>query len=264
MRNKKINKSKNLNLALYFGILVVFIILVSLIFKIFDIVRESKFDGENRFSVALIKSKNVDIITVSPKEGSLARIKILNSLKEPDIKNLLMPIDAYVVVKSDFNSDSKSYFLKIFLNSRKIKKNLSLFDLLKLSLYSASLNSEKIIEESVSKDDAEKMKLISESFFKDPKIVGEKLSIQIINSTSVSGLGNKLARYISNMGGQVVLVKSSQDEAKNSVILYQEPSYTAKKLSEKLDISLKKDENNSISDVKIIIGKDKESLFNYQ
>lgn len=263
MRNQKINKSKNLNLALYFGILVIFIIMVSLIFKIFDIVRESKFDGENRFSAALIKSKSVDIITVSPREGSLARIKISSSLKEPEIKSLLMPIDSYVVAKSDFNSDSKSFFLKIFLNSRKIKKNLSLFDLLKLSLYSASLNNEKITEESVSKDDNEKLKEISESFFKDPKIVGEKLSIQIINSTSVSGLGNRLARYISNMGGQVVLVKSSQEEAKNSVILYQEPSYTAKKLSEKLEISLKKDENNSISDVKIIIGKDRQDLFKY-
>lgn len=263
MKNKKINKSKNLNLAIYFGLLVTFIIIVSLVFKIVDIIKDSKFDGENRFSIAMLNSKNTEIVTVSPREGSLTRITITSRLEEQEIRGLLIPIDVFIIPKTDFESDSKSYFFKIFLNSRKIENNLSLFDLVKLSLYSASVNNEKITEEKVVKQDSNKISQLAESLFRDPSIVDGKLSIQIINSTSISGLGNKLARYISNMGGNVILVKSSNDEVGDSVILYRDENYTVNELSERLNIPLKKDENNSISDVKIIIGKDIVDLFKY-
>ena len=66
MRTKKKEKGKSLNLGFYFGLFVFLIIVISLFFKTFDVIKKSKFDGKNRFTVAVINKKSTDLISTSP------------------------------------------------------------------------------------------------------------------------------------------------------------------------------------------------------
>lgn len=261
MKSKKKDGSKNINLALYFGIIVVFIILISFAFKTIDIIRKSKFDGQHRFSVAVLSGKRLDVVSVSPKEGSITKLKIEGISSVFGIDDLLIPLDSVVRPESEFDVKTKSFFVKLLLSKRKIETNLTIIDLARLVIFSNGVSGEKTIERSVSIADIKELESLSATLFVDPTILEEKKSIQITNASETPGLGNKLARYITNMGGNVVLVNTSSDRENKSRIISEEDSFTADKISKDFNIPKEKEMNGSISDIHIIIGKDREDLF---
>ncbi len=249
---KRKKETSSLRPAFYFGFLVAFITVVSLFFKAADIIRESKFDGGNQFTTAVLGGDNVGLILVSPKEGTLMRVKIEGISSEEELWDLALPYEG--TIESKIHSDTKSFFAKILLRPGK-KTNLTILDLLRLSLYSFGIDKSKI------KDEALSAKALSENsnildLLEDPVIGEEKVTITITNSTKRPGLGNRLAKYIIYMGGNVVLVNSAQKEENKSKIFYQKESYTLKKISKMLNIPKEKNNKNSISDITIIIGKD--------
>lgn len=263
MKQKQKNKGKSINLALYFGILVFFIIIVSVVFKVFDVVGKSRFDGEHRFTVAILNDKNIELVSVSPKDGSITKLTVKNTTSVSDLEKFYIPIDSFVDPKNDLNADPGSVFLKLLLNRGVIKKDLTILDLFRLGIFSKGISSEKIVEESVSLNDEMKISRITTTLFIDPTVQEEKVSIQITNSTNISGLGNNLAKYITSMGGTVVLVNSSSNPEKKSKIIYENDSYTVKKLAENLKIPKEKREGSPISEVLLIIGEDREGLLTY-
>ena len=78
MKRTKKKENPSLRLGFYFGLLVIFIILVSVLFKAFDLVKKSKFDGKNNLTVAVLKQDSAEILSVSPREGTLKKLKIEN------------------------------------------------------------------------------------------------------------------------------------------------------------------------------------------
>ena len=258
MKSKKKGKSNNLKPAFYFGLLIFFIILVSVTFKVFELFGSSKYDGANRFTVAIIKADVIDVISVSPKEKSLTKIEI-NKTNPDTLAELGIPIDQKAETSSGFYSGAESYFAKMLSKKRSFETDLTIIDLIRLGFYSAGIDRDKIIEKKFSVNDKEAKEAVS-SLLKDPVVESEKVSIQIINATDTSGLGNRLAKLITNLGGSVVLVNSSKDINKNSKIIYKNNSYTAQKLSKILNINLEKGNVSSISDIIIIIGEDKSDL----
>lgn len=257
MKSKKKKKSKNLHLAFYFGFFIILIIVISIVFKSVDLIRRSQFDGEHRFTVALMQDNETDVVSVSPMEGSIVALH-LEKISNPDsLKTLSVPIDSYVKADSDFSFSVKHIFLKMLINKRRLQTKLTSIDLIRLSIYAIGVNEEKIKQEEVAASDLDELPLLSSTLFVDPTILNEKVTIQITNATEVSGLGNKLAKYITNMGGNVVLVNSSKDIKDKSQIIYRGGSYTVKKLENFLDVSGQKKEMDSISDVVVIIGKDR-------
>lgn len=258
-QNKKKEGSKNLHLGFYFGLLVLFIIIVSVVFKIFDTIQKSKFDGDNFFTVAVISGKDSNVISVSPKDGSLKKIKIGGISREEDLRDLGIPYDSIAKSENEVSASPKSYFSKILFHKDGLSSNLTIIDLVRLAFYSQKTDGAKVQEESVSGNNSAGLDLISSQWFIDPAIEEEKVNIEITNTTSTSGLGNKFAREITNMGGNVVLVNSSQEPVSDSKIYYKEDSYTVRKLSKLLEIEAEKKETNSISDIIIEIGKDKEN-----
>lgn len=262
MKAKKKEKSKNLKLAAYFGIVIFLIILVSLAFKTFDMIRKSKFDGTNRFTVAVLNTNNAELISVSPEEGTIAVLHLSGVNNAGDIRGTSLPVDAYIDTNANENFGIKSFFIKTLFRFNSVKTDLTLIDLARLSVYSSSIDSEKIDEESVSYEDDRKISSLGSVLFIDPTISNEKINIQITNSTNVGGLGNKVAKYVTNLGGSVVLVNTSQDIVEKSKIFYKNESYTLKKMSKALGIPIERRNNSSISDVIIVIGKDREDLLN--
>lgn len=258
MKSKKKGKSNNLKPAFYFGLLIFIIILVSISFKVFELFGSSKYDGSNRFTVAVIKADGIDVISVSPKEKSLTKIEIKKS-NPNTLTELGIPTDQKAEINAGFYSGGKSYFAKMLSKKRNFETDLTILDLIRLGFYSAGIGKDKIIEDTFLANDRETEEAVS-SLFKDPVVENEKISIQIINATDASGLGNRLAKLITNLGGNVVLVNSSKDINKNSKIIYKNNSYTAQKLSKILKINLEKGNVSSISDIIIMIGEDKSDL----
>jgi hypothetical protein len=250
-------KNKNLRLGYYFGLIVIFIIIVSFTFKIFDIFKKSKFDGNNFFTVAIIKDKNTDLISVSPKEGTLKKLTITGTKNEESLKEEGIPFDALATSKTEYSGGVKSYFTKILLHKEGFKSNLTIFDLLRLSFYTQKISNDKISEDSIVFNDKNSSQKVTD-WFTDPEIANENINIEVTNATQTSGLGNKVAKIITDMGGNVVLVNNSQNTEKKSKIYYKKDSYTAKKISKLLGIPLEKKEINAISEIVIQIGKDRE------
>lgn len=250
-------KNKNLRLGYYFGLIVIFIIIVSFTFKIFDTFKKSKFDGNNFFTVAILRDKNTDLISVSPKEGTLKKLTIAGTTNEESLKDEGIPFDALATSKTEFSGSAKSYFTKILFHKEGFKSNLTIFDLLRLSFYAQKISNDKISEESMALSDKSSSQTISD-WFTDPGIAKENINIEVTNATQTSGLGNKVAKIITDMGGNVVLVNNSQNTEKKSKIYYKEDSYTARKISKMLGIPLEKKEVNAISDIVIQLGGDRE------
>lgn len=89
-RKSESKNGSNLRPAFYFGILVFFIIAVSIFFKVFDTLKKSKFDGNNRFTVAVVSKNKVDLLTVSPKDGTLSKVSV-GKISEDDFKYSSLP-----------------------------------------------------------------------------------------------------------------------------------------------------------------------------
>ncbi len=260
MRKDSKKNTSSTRPALYFVFLIIFIIIVSAAFKIYDLFKKSKFDGNNRFTVAVISTKESNILTVSPKEKTISQITLdkindKNSLLENSI-----PIDGYV--KSEIKSDTpQGYFSKLFGSYRNVKTDLTIIDLLRLKIFASGISRENVKSVRISGYSDKNFNGLTQSMFIDPKIADEKVSIQITNATPIGGLGSVLAKYLSNLGANVVLVNSSQADEANTQIYYKNDSYTLDKVSKILKITPTEKDINSISDITIIIGSDREDLF---
>lgn len=257
MRKSKNGEVKSINLALYFGLLVLLIIIISVLFKAFDLVRKSKFDSKHRFTIAVVNNNDWDIYTVLPSEGQQLNINIEGEILNDPTKAYSIPIDSYVKTKSHFSPDSKLIFLRMLINKRKIDGDINVWDLFKLSMYSLGVGSDKFDKEKIEKDEIQSLENISSEKFEDQELAKEKVDIQITNSTQIGGLGNRVASMVSNLGGAVVLVNNSKELQSESIIYFENDSYTVRKLSKILKMKTEKRKTSSIAQIVIVIGKDR-------
>lgn len=265
MRRKiRINNSQqSLKTAFIFVILVAVLIVISLIFKIIYVINQSKFDGAHRFTIAIYNDQKVNVLSFSPENYSVSGLEITSkskNLRDFDIvKNLAIPIDGIVKYKvSNIKTDSnvESQVTSMILNFRNLETDITIIDLARFWLLSRSIPNRSFFLEKIdlSKDDVSGK---VSSMFTDNTFLLEKNSIEIKNGTNVFGLGGRLARVITNMGGNVISVLTSKSEIKNSEILYTgEKTYTVEKLSKVLGFKTSKVEDTGISDITIKIGKD--------
>jgi len=268
MRQKKldggINSSK---IAIKFFAFVIIVILVSLIFKGALIVSKSRFDSKTRFTISVSNGKDLDIISFSPKSQSISVLKIEGDIKSLNINRFLeIPIDGEV--KSLLNiKDFKvsDLMFKFILNYRNLRTNLTILDILRLYLFSKTLPINYIYDKKISTlDNASTLDKIIPPLFSDEIIEKENVSIKIVNGTNVTGLGNRLSRVISNIGGNVVIIASSDSMENLSTISYfGKKTYTVEKISKILGFKLNKLDKKAIADIVIVIGKDSLPKLNF-
>lgn len=256
-----------MKLAGLFVLIVSGIILVSFFFKVASLINDSKFDGSHKFSVEFIGKDETSIIAFSPQEKSVSILKIpLSTNRETLAKSLAVPIDGQVLLKTDIKEKSASSVLinSLFSLGNTFKK-ITVIDLIRLTLFARGVSPNSIYERELSfgLNDAQKSTILSLSFT-DPAIYQENRSIEIINAANAYGLGGKLANLITNMGGNVILVSSSDKLNSKSRIIYSgEKTYTGKKLESYLGFPLEKAEKKGIADVIIIIGTDSINKINF-
>ncbi len=255
MRSKKNDKSKSLSLAVYFGGLVLIIIVISLCFKVFETIKHSKFDGSHHFTVAVFNNKTLNIVSVSPQDHKISKLVIGNVGDFSDVEGTGLSIDAKIKTNDPVNSGPKTFFLSLIKNYRSLNGNITILDLIRLESFAFSVGSDNISDEKIDNLNSSSIETQIKNISLDKAVVDENKNVQVINTTSTGGLGNRIAKIVTNLGANVVLVGSSRESDK-SVILYQSESYTAKELSKIFNIPLKKNDQSSISDITIILGKD--------
>ena len=255
----KTKKKSNINLAIAFMGLVVFLVVLSFMLKAFWVFKESKFDGSDKFNVAIYDKRGMGIISFSPKEKSISILKLDKSINGNAFNAMQILVNGELSIKEkefNYSNISASLFAGVFTD-REFRKNLTFFDILRLLLYARTVSPNFIFERTLSKQlsDTEKFSVLTLTF-RDPAILTEAKSIEVINATEVSGLGNRLANVVSYMGGNVVLVSSKENTKISKIIYFDDTGYTVKKLSSYLVFPAEKGENSGLADIIIIIGED--------
>jgi hypothetical protein len=106
------------------------------------------------------------------------------------------------------------------------------------------------------------------NIYLDSEVGLEKLSISISNSSEINGLGKKVSRFVTNSGGRVVDITTSETTQK-SIIYYKDYSKSLEYLSKILNIKELQKYNDEIlekypesvkSDLVIVLGLDIEEL----
>lgn len=266
MKKREKRKKGNLKIAALFIAVILFLIFISFILKLIVLFKDSKFDGAHRFTVAVVKNNKTQVISVSPGNKTISLLTIDGKVE--NINNFLkIPIDAFIYSDNLYieRSNVSSSFFKEMLNLNANYSGATVIDLFRLSYFARSLPLTSVYEKKVSKGDDElKIDLLVNSFFTDQEILSEKKRIQIINGTDVLGAGSKLAKVINNMGGDVILISTSdKEENKSKIIYFGDKTYTIRRIASFLNFPTEEGESRSIADVIIVIGEDRISEFKY-
>ncbi len=262
MRKKK-KTSRNTLLAAVFLSLIAGIILLSGVLKIFLIVKNSKFGQEGGFSIFVTNKKQNKIITFRKDRNTISVLSIKG--KTGDIyKFVEVPIDGILQEEKIGIEDSPSEIVsEIALKTLKAKGDINILDAARMLIMVKFISPGDIIEKEIDVNYSEAQRdSILTSIFSDPIIEEEEVEIEVINDTEKQGVGNRLARLISNMGGSVVLV-STGDGTSDSAIYSDSDSYTVKRLSQVLNFPIVKGKMSKIAEVTVLVGKNFDRLSKY-
>lgn len=243
------------------------VIAVSFFIKAIQVISKSTFDGNYIFTIRVDKPP-LYIISFIPSKRGIAMAKILldKNAKNIDTKKIgqriKIPIDGYVAFSLQEKNDIDKDIFSMLLRYNSLDTNLTLYDVFQLWWFAKSVPSHNIVKTqlTITKDGIDETPTVSKTlskFFGDQAIIDEKLSIQIINATGEAGFGARLARMITNMGGNVIIV-STADEISNTsqISYYGEPSYTLERLERLLAFPRAQMSIPGIADIVIILGSD--------
>lgn len=265
-KKRKLSKESNTKAAIIFVAFVISIISISLIFKFIFLLSQSQFDDSKKFTIIVSNQKNIEVVSFSPdsaktgpKSRSISILKLNENINTPVGQFLAISIDGFVKGDSlDLNQKIDSLLPKMILNYKKLQTNLSVIDFIKFFIFAKSLPDREIYIKDISQDlnngeiDSIVTKLVS-----DVQIEKDAKTIQIINGTNVLGLGNRLARLVNNIGGDVIIVATANKTQKYSEISYiDNKSYTVERLSKILGFKVVEVSDEKIADIVITIGED--------
>ncbi len=261
MRNKtNAQPGKGLKTFVIYASLVSVVILVSLSVKMFFVVKQNKFDGRNINMAILKKDKVVAILGLNTSTKTITRLKIVDSnVGKSEIgKRLGIFVDAKISSGADLTDDSvDEIMLKSLTHVEETNTDLTVFDIGRIFLLlKTSFKSGQTMNVRTPLNENE-IDSVVEQLFKNDLLAKENISIEIINASDTPGLGRRLDRIISGMGGNVVSVTTPRQRLRSSAIKYfGENTYTEKKLRKLLKINSEKAEGKSIADLVVIIGED--------
>lgn len=236
---------------------------VSVLFKLALVVKDSNFDGKSDFNVVFSKEKTQTIIaSFSPSSGSVAVLDIKTEINPFDIeKKFEIPIDGIIKIPNNQNLEDIEFdaLFKSAIFGR-FDTKLTCVDLLRLWFFSKTVSKSSTTIKNFSNASGvsdEEIDKLSSALFNDEEINQEKISVAIVNGTNVLGLGNRLARLINNIGGNVVSVSSSDSLADSEIVYTKSASstYTLNRISEILKFRKSESEKAEIADIIIKIGK---------
>lgn len=265
---EELSKNRSLKKVFVFILIVLLLLLISVTIRLFYLVKDSKYNGRDQFTISVITTSNKSsIISFDPQNKSISHVLLVGERRNISPGRILgVLVDSNI----DLGKDLKSYSIpKILFNTLlrpgTRKEEITHIDIIRLLVFANSLSPSGYFEEIInlnSSDDT--VSGIAQKLFTDTNIIRERKSIEIVNGTGISGLGKRLERVLKNIGCNVVAVNANLKKTDRSeIITYEKDSYTAEKLQKKLRYPYKVSSKRDIADIKIIIGIDgiRDSVF---
>jgi hypothetical protein len=184
--------------------------------------------------------------------GALTKPQANLNLTAQTVKQLLaVPIDGYIVTDDAGLGQIGQYLgggwqmVRLLPNlltevRRQIKTNLTFPTLLRVGRFVLSARSDEDVWEISQEElfDWQHLDLELQKHFIDSQIVEERLKIQVLNATEESGLATHVARYVKNLGGDVIILGNydQTDLRQGFLVTSQEESWTVRRLKEVLQI----------------------------
>ena len=262
MKKSTHHEDKSLKTFFFYTILVVFLLIVALSIKFFFIVKTSKYDGQHHFTLVIVKNHVVEeLIGFTPSNSSVSVLRVTKAVQQSNLGKLLGIVpDATIQTDSSFpeGPDVGYTMTKAIWQFNMTKTNLTIFDELRLMIFAKNTSSNNVTYKSVAFPQKEdQIDTTVASLFTDDVISQENTSIQIINATNTSGLGQRLERVLVNMGANVIAVSTSPRIAATSKIQYYgNKTYTQQKISQLLGFPQEELLKQPIANIVITLGED--------
>jgi hypothetical protein len=257
--------ARSIRTLIAFCAVVALLILGSLGFKFITTVQDSKFDGEHRFTLLVRHDTHAaSVISFDPATHSVSEVFLRSKGNLPNVgKYLGIPIDGMIADPKTLSEESRlsTALISYITGMKKKEHGLTTLDLLRLWLLASGMQEKDIEARTVTTGMAEDEidRKISEMFV-DNALANEKVSVEIINATGITGRGSRLERMLSSMGIPVVQVTTASSSENNSSITYADgDTYTLKKLRQLLGFRPKQMTEQELSDIIIVVGRDSES-----
>lgn len=269
MRQKKAaTHNKSLRILVFFCVIVGLLIVFSLLVRSVYIVQNSQFSGDSRFTIAFISNdKDLDIVSYDPLENMLSHLAIHGT---EDVERAKMEVgvftDTTILLEGDFSLDkSISSYMIDSLFHKNARSSLSGYDLIRLAIATSGISKEELVSENITFPvDRVLIDKTTKELFYDTTLSQENMTIEIVNGTGVEGLGGRLERALTIMGGNVISVTNAEKrQQESSIVYYGEENYTVKRLVKLLGMSAKNQEGRGLSDIIIVIGQDKKDTLSY-
>lgn len=256
-------KSSTRTLVL-FCVVVSLIIIGSLGYRVFHLIKNSKFDGGSGFIVSVTQEdrKKAVVYAFDPAAGTVSVVTLLAAGQLPNIQQTFsFPLDGQLQKRSLTDGEAFPLELTAYsLYNPKNRTDISLVDVVRL-WYLARAAGDKNTREAVVpvSQHNESFNEDTASLFIDSQLEKDKKSITVVNGTAIGGLGGRLEKMIGRIGGSVISVSTSHDPIQQSKIIYRgDESYTVRRLQKILPFPTEKREGASISDIIIEIGEDQQ------
>lgn len=270
-------ESSNLKYITFLLVVVTLIIVVSLSIRILLGVANGHFKG-NSFNI-ILSCKETYVIGVDKKNMRSSVVSVGN-LKEKlrgkgnlEVSVLVhVPITGQLVYRNtdDCPLINQDYFtyknLYYLLTNNKIAyKNINKYDVFKLFSIASNVHKDNSTFR-ILKLDSEELDSQLVSLYSDEVIHNGAVTIQIVNATSIDGLGSRIGTFLTNGGYNVIGLKSDSPEtqkAKTSQIIVNDSldKKYVQTLQEVTGFSVVYNNSDALSDITIYVGADTQSKF---
>lgn len=257
-------------IRIFFGI-VVLLIIGGLLFRVFMEYKNRQFT-QNVFNILIISDKYTGVIGLDKNENRLSSAVVTSDLANLKRENLMLqsinfgiPIHAYIKYESLNPQSPTRKFLhfknlqSIFTNPSIEKKNISLFDYITLYVEGGAVDRDREIVKTY-RTIADLNGLLTredENFFRNSDLANRKTTLQIINGTSINGLGSRVAEMFSRSGFNVVSVLTQPEE--DSKIIYSTNSKNdAEIIRKSFNFPLELGSEAGIASITLVIGEESE------
>lgn len=260
-KKKKSASGKSTRMIILFCLFVFCIIAISLIVKTAILFSQSTFDGKHQFILAVHEDRlHTIFLAFSPDKRSLVTLSVVD-ISQQNLRSVLgIAFDAEIDLAGKHITTPQQVLAYLFFHLYTYPhKHINIVDVGKLYAFAHSLTPDAISYREITQKTSEVQKeTIVQFAFVDHTIYQEGVSIGVVNAADTVGLGTKLAKFLQNIGGNVVSVTTADSPKSTSSITYagDKPSYTVIRLAKILGYPLKPMKNPTISDIIVTIGKD--------